>query len=80
MRVGKPIIALRKTWQEPISIGGAGTGHLSQQAASPLLVLRRYTIHTDEGDIPVELTFNPVPWKVDDQPGIGLRVSPTVSG
>ena len=47
----------------------------------PDLVVRRYVIHTDEGDIPVELTFDPMAHRhpLDEQPGIGLRVSPTVS-
>jgi hypothetical protein len=81
-RPGPPIIALRKAtpWQEPFSVHGAGTGYASPSTGAPVLVLRRYTIHTDEGDIPVELTFDPHPYPVDDQPGIGLRVSPLVSG
>ena len=41
-------------------------------------VLRRFVIHTDEGDIPVELTFDPTPWPhpIDKPPGIGGRVRP----
>ena len=36
-------------------------------------VLRRFVIHTDEGDIPVELTFDPTPLATPDRRAAGDR-------
>jgi hypothetical protein len=50
----------------------------ASEGAQPL-VIRQFTLHTPEGDVPVELTFDPSPRRhVNDQPGLVLRVNPSV--
>lgn len=46
------------------------------KTASEGLVIRQYVIHTSEGDIPVELVFDPIP-QDERRPMIVLRVQPS---